>query len=430
MPRLLSIFLMLSILTGGASTRAAGQDVAESPPLQVYLECVECDPAQVQEELDYLLWTQDQDTADVHVIARPATTAEGTRVFEVEFIGLGVHAGRSHTLTYTPAADETPTTTGQGLRQVLTLGLMRYLANTPFAGRIQIELPEAATAAGPAAATRDPWNAWTFTVGGGGSMSGETTANTRSFNGSFSANRTTAAWKLNLRGTGSTSRRSITYTIGGSDTTSITTTESTSASGLLVRSVGGHTSVGLRSNMGTSTVNNTRFYVSLSPAIEYNFFPYSESTRRALIVNYSAGMMSQKYREETIYFQMAETRPLHSLNISYSTSTSWGGANVSMDGSQYLHDTDLYSLGSFGILSLNLVRGLSLNFSGSYSRIRNQITLPRRTATQEEVLLRQRTIATDFRYSTSMSLSYRFGSSVQNVVNPRFSGGGGAIFFE
>lgn len=423
MARNLSMFLLSAVLSGAVAVQASAQDPSEPPPLRVYLQCAECNASRVLEELNYIGWIQDEDGADIHVIARPAVSPTGASIFELEFVGLGAHEGRTHTLRYAPIADESDAATGEGLRRMLALGLMRYLAGTPLATRVQIGLPPTAVrATGTGVTTRDPWNFWTFTVGGGGSMSGESTTNTRTLNASFSANRTTAAWKLNFRGSGSTSRRSISYTFQGRDTTSITTTESSSASGMAVRSITGHTSVGVRANVGTSTVNNTKFYVNVSPAIEYNIFPYSESTRRALIANYSAGFMSQKYREETIYFRMEETRPLHTLNISYSTSTPWGSASLSLDGSQYLHNTDLYNLGSYGSLSLNLVRGLSLNFSGSYSRVRDQITLPRRAATQEEVLLRQRTLATDYRYSTSMSLSYRFGSSVQTVVNPRFSG--------
>ena len=49
--------------------------------------------------------------------------------------------------------------------------------------------------------------------------------------------------------------------------------------------------------------------------------------------------------------------------------------------------------------------------------------------TAEEVLLRQRQLKTSYFYFTNIGLSYRFGSGVQNVVNPRFTGIGGGEFF-
>ncbi len=50
-------------------------------------------------------------------------------------------------------------------------------------------------------------------------------------------------------------------------------------------------------------------------------------------------------------------------------------------------------------------------------------------ATDEEIVVRQRQLATSFRYYTSFGISYRFGAIFNNVVNPRFGGGEGQVFF-
>jgi hypothetical protein len=54
--------------------------------------------------------------------------------------------------------------------------------------------------------------------------------------------------------------------------------------------------------------------------------------------------------------------------------------------------------------------------------VRDQLNLPAGEATPEEILLQQRELATDFRFSTSLSITYTFGSIYSNVVNPRFGG--------
>jgi hypothetical protein len=46
--------------------------------------------------------------------------------------------------------------------------------------------------------------------------------------------------------------------------------------------------------------------------------------------------------------------------------------------------------------------------------------LPRRDASLEDVLLQRRRLATSYRGSGSVGLSYSFGSMFTNVVNPRF----------
>lgn len=73
--------------------------------------------------------------------------------------------------------------------------------------------------------------------------------------------------------------------------------------------------------------------------------------------------------------------------------------------------------------------GLSFNvfMFGSYQR--DQIYLSKGLASQQDVLTRQRQLATNYNYYTYFGLSYRFGSKVNNFVNPRFEGGNGGNFY-
>jgi hypothetical protein len=57
-----------------------------------------------------------------------------------------------------------------------------------------------------------------------------------------------------------------------------------------------------------------------------------------------------------------------------------------------------------------------------YSKIRDQISLPRQGATPEEILLQLRQLQTNYSYSVGMGFSYSFGSVFTSIVNPRFSG--------
>lgn len=64
---------------------------------------------------------------------------------------------------------------------------------------------------------------------------------------------------------------------------------------------------------------------------------------------------------------------------------------------------------------------------GTVDRTRDQIYLPKAGATTEEILVRQRQLATSYRYSMTFGITYSFGSIFNNVVNPRFGGGGGGF---
>jgi len=86
---------------------------------------------------------------------------------------------------------------------------------------------------------------------------------------------------------------------------------------------------------------------------------------------------------------------------------------------------NLYQLSAFSSLSVRLFRGFSVNMSGSYARIHDQLFLPAGDAIFEEKLLRRKQLATSYNYFVVFGFSYQFGSIFNNVVNPRFGGGGG-----
>jgi hypothetical protein len=125
--------------------------------------------------------------------------------------------------------------------------------------------------------------------------------------------------------------------------------------------------------------------------------------------------------EETLYEQI--------LTASLSLQQPWGSSSLAMTVSSFLDDAQKNRLSVFGNANVRIVRGLSLSFFGNVSRVRDQVFLPRRGASDEEVLLRQRDLATDFDHSLRVSLSFTFGSIFNNIVNPRFDAGGGRVIF-
>jgi hypothetical protein len=400
-----------------------------SGQLRVYLDCPFCDFDFVRTEVTYVDWMRDRADAQVHVLVTSEATGGGGRRYTLEFIGLRDMEGKVDTLEYVADRDATTDVTRRGLTRTLQHGLMRYVAGTPAAERVSITAAAPARAEGaPAAASPDRWNHWVFTIGGSGWTSGESTQSFATLNSNLGANRITEDWKLTFGVSGNYNEQKFTYPVAADrDTTVLAIRRVYSANTLVVRSVNSHISVGGRASVGTSTFGNTRYSVSMAPAVELNLYPYAESTRRRLVVRYGPGLVSQEYREETIFDRTEETRFTHALSAGYATRQPWGDINFSVEGQQFLHDTSLYNVVISGGSTLNLVRGLRLTMYPTYMLIRDQIALPKRGSTPEEILLRQRQIRTAYRYFMNVGLSYRFGSSVQNVVNPRFQGTGGGV---
>ncbi len=67
-----------------------------------------------------------------------------------------------------------------------------------------------------------------------------------------------------------------------------------------------------------------------------------------------------------------------------------------------------------------MIKGLSFRVFSYVSMIHDQLSLPKRQLTEEEIILQKRLLATQYSYYVSLGLSYTFGSIYSNIVNPRF----------
>jgi hypothetical protein len=117
---------------------------------------------------------------------------------------------------------------------------------------------------------------------------------------------------------------------------------------------------------------------------------------------------------------MSETHPGHSVVGTLQTNQPWGNARLNLSVNQYLHDPGKYNVQIGGNGQWRVFRGFSLNLNGNYTRVRDQLFLPRGGLSDDEILTQQRSLATGYRYFGFFGVSYRFGSVTNNAVNPRF----------
>src|SRR6185436_14772875 len=150
----------------------------------------------------------------------------------------------------------------------------------------------------------DPWNFWVFRTRIGGNFNGETTSNNASVNGSVSANRTTEAWKFNLGANGNYQNRKFTLSSGSRFST---ISRNTSGNGSITKSLTDHWSTGVRGGISSDTFVNQDLLFSFSPGIEWNLFPYAESTKRQLTFQYTVGYNHFGYDQITLYDKLEET---------------------------------------------------------------------------------------------------------------------------
>jgi hypothetical protein len=428
--RLLGLSAALMIVTMSAG--AAAQDAAPAPrpdPIRIFLDCnYFCDETYLKSEITFVDYMRDRRDADVHVLVTTQNTGGGGTEYTLKFIGLGPFAKVEQTLRYLAPQTATSDENRKALAELIKQGLVRYVSESPLAKRLKITLlPEAAGgAAKPADRKNDRWNLWVFSTNIGGSFNGEQSNKSRSLRGSASANRTTDAWRISF--SASTNYRRETFQLSETETFK-SVSRNSEGSGLVVKSLSQHWSAGLVGNASSSTFLNYDLRVRIAPGLEYDFFPYSQSTRRMLTLQYTLGVDSHNYREETIFGKTKEKLFDQKLTTSLSLRQPWGTASGSVDLSQYLNDPHKYSISAFGATNVRLFKGFSFNLFTQLSRTRDQVYLPRGEATTEEILVRQRQLATGYQYFLNFGISYSFGSIFNNIVNPRFGGGGGDFFF-
>ncbi|MDP9347633.1 MAG: hypothetical protein M3P24_00585 [Gemmatimonadota bacterium] len=431
----LPLALLLGALHAAPAAALHGQDPAptasapqEEAP-RVFLDCngFFCDMDFYRTEIGFVNYVRDRQDADVHVLITRQQTGGGGGEFTLAFLGLRRSEGQKQTLRHFSSPTDSQDQVRRGLAAKIKLGLIPYVAGTPAAERLRIsyEAPKAQPSAGE---VRDPWDYWTFRVGMRGYFNGESFQSFNDLNGSFSASRVTRAWKTRLSVNANRSESRFELPNGKTITSD---RQDYGANTLMVKSLGEHLSAGVQGYANRSTFSNYDLAVRGGPAVEYNLFPYSESTRRQLTFRYSVGAAHYDYEQITIFDRMEETRLDHSLTASLDVKQRWGSAGISAEGAHLLDDPAKNRLVLFGNADLRLFKGFSLNFFGSGSRIRDQLNIQKQEGTSEEILLRQRQRLTSFRYFGSVGVSYTFGSIYNNVVNPRFDGsrGGGFVIF-
>ena len=190
---------------------------------------------------------------------------------------------------------------------------------------------------------------------------------------------------------------------------------------LVARSLNDHWSVGGRASIDSSSFDNIALRVFGGPAVEYNFFPYSQYTRRQLRFGYAIGPYRARYVEETLFFKMSGRAWCSSSPRSRSISASHGDRSRPSWNTRRFFPTRRATAFSSKATSTSGWRAdcrCRSRAPRAASAIR--LSIPRRGVTEEEVLLRLRRLRSGYEYNLQIGLTYTFGSIFNTIVNPRF----------
>lgn len=411
-PSKLSRLLLLLLLTGFARTAEAQNPEWTGVP-NVYLDCQRCDFNYIRTNIAFVNYVRDQDDANVYLRITDLRTAGG-REYTLHFRGIPPFSERSDTLRYRSRDTDSADEERSGLLRFIKIGLVPFASRTSAIENLNVfyEAPDR----DEPVEVEDPWNGWVFDINLRTWLNGEETETNFGLHTGFYAERMTDRFKVRARVRGDISRRSLELSTG----TVNVIRDWGEYWGLYAWSLSDHFSLGLYSRVNFHRPNNIKLNAEVSPAIEYNFFPYGEYQERRMIIRYRVTPSYTSYFEETIFEKFSETLIHQNMNFQVRYDQPWGRVDVQMNALNYFNDASINRLVFSPSLNVRIVRGLSVNVSGQYRLINDQLSQPLGEITDEERLTGQIQQPTSFDYRISFGFTYTFGSIYNNVVNPRF----------
>ena len=423
----LSALVFILLLTGGHFSKAQNSGnlaiAADSnkQAIKVFINCSSwCYDDYLKTQTTWAYFVQDQFVADVNLRINSLSTGSGGGQYNLIFEGQGKISHLRDTVSFTTTGINTDNEVREILLKHMQLGLVRYAMQTETHDVLKIsstdttDNQEIGQGSNP---EEDPFNAWIYNLSIYGNGDGQKSSISTSLGSWIAATQVKETHKIKL--SARYNSRVNQYDYLGEKSRYLV--DSYRASGYFVKSLNQHWSAGTFNSWSRSSFDNFKNAVVNSLALEYNIFPYKNSQTKQLTASIYAGSQYYDYADTTIYLKKREWRPLGNFNIQGSFNPSWGSASLGMSTSILLDDLRKNSTSIYASMSARIFKGLSISLDGNFSFIRNQINLPKEGASIDQVLLSQQVIATNYSYYFYASVSYRFGSIFNNVVNTRFS---------
>ncbi|WP_319479665.1 hypothetical protein [uncultured Draconibacterium sp.] len=382
--------------------------------IKVYIEGVRLDMDYMRRNMRFADFVNDPAVADVHIIISSQVSGSGGMVYSLMYNNLTFENFSDFTITCTTLADDTNEEERQKLKDALSLGLMPFVNQTKASNQLSFNYRGEAEPA-QFAEVEDPWNNWTFRGDVSGRVNMEESK--KNYNYSFNARADKVTEEIRIRNNARRSVNTQKYTTDGEEYRSDNT--STYASSSAVKSLSSRWSTGLFGSFYNSNYRNTKYSMSVKPAVEYNIFPWDVSDRKVFTIAYYIGPEWMKYYEESIYDKMEESLWEQSLRLDLQIVQTWGEIEAGLNATNYMHDWTKNRITFDTDLSVRIIRGLSVRMGFTVENVHDQIYLPKGEISLEDVLLNKVQLPSSFEVGANVGIRVQFGSIYNNIVNNR-----------
>ena len=413
MSRLFTLCLLLGAATAFFPIATQAQNA-----LTLFTDC-NCNKTLIKQRLDYVNHSQDPANAQVYLFITTQFLPQGGKIFKVDYTGQKDFSGSKLDFELATSSLMTDAEVDLALTNRIEIGLLGFLAGTPYAKSIKLEIDREAAAndaEADANPPKDHWNSWIFEIFSNASFNKEALRKTTDVRAGLRIERSTPELRVRVNPFYSYWSRVFT-TSDGEELTSFRKRIYLSTS--VVKSISNHWSVGIFGFGQHHSFNNIQASYNIAPAIEFNFFDYAEVPFKEFTIAYRIGLVHNDYIQETVFFKESESLISHNLNLDLRLRQKWGNVFSGLSARAFQQDFDKRRLSLNGRCDVRVFKGLSLNFSGRYELINDQINLPLGDASLEDILLGQTQLATNFETDFRFGLSYTFGSVFNNTVNTR-----------
>ena len=424
MRKLFFAFLLAGFILPASSQNA----IIQTQRLKVFIDCsnTRCDMTFIRTEINIVDFLLDRQSADVHVLITVQETGGGGRQHQFIFFGQNQFKQMADTLRFNTGANATEFEARDLFIKYLKLGLTPYISKTASAKDIVIDMKkkDGEKKEGNNAASsviKDPWNYWVFRLGLNGRYDADEVYKSSRLSGNFTVNRVTEEWKISFGIDAGKNKDS--YELEDSTGVRekiINKNEDYNFQHFLIKSISRHWSYGYQIVFSRNTFSNNKHRAFFNTGIEYNIFPYKQVNTKFFTLAYTVDVRRNAYFDSTLYDKKAETLWGHGFEAKLRVNQKWGNISFGSQYHNYLHNWKYFSLGVNGEVDIRITGGLSFNIFTAAELIRDQLYLPKEGATPQEVLTRRRQLASGYRLFTFFGINYRFGSKLNNFVNPRF----------
>jgi hypothetical protein len=393
--------------------------------LKVFIDCNStwCDMQYLRSAISIVDFLLDNSAADVHVLITSQRTGSGGDQYQLIFFGQKYFKNQTDTIRFNTSRNATEFEERELLLKYLKTGLIPFIAKTTDIKNIEIDLKITdTTVAGTdnSPLTKDPWNAWVIRIGGDINISADANYKFTNYNGNFSANRITEKIKTGMGISWGKNKSTFEYEDNGALQKFVVNNHNWSVNQYVVKSINIHWSWAFEIKYNQNTFSNNKGRAFLRAAVEYNIFPYKEVNNKLFTLSYGLTARRNHYYDTTIYNKTKQSLYGHRATAYLSFNQKWGNSYAGITYNNYFSNWKLFNLGIDVYTNVRITGGLSFYVLVFGGLTRDQIFLVKGNATAEEVLAKRRQLASGFNYFTSIGINYRFGSKLNNVVNPRF----------